>query len=372
MRGPRPVCAQIPRRGTCGEGARCSIPVATSADIGYKARVSAEPEMAEAESGALPDGGGETKSASPAWHGWFAIQDIVPLVYLVIYRLMVWFAPDGPFKDGSAEQLNLSLLLLVTSCIACRGVRAIPHNVRAVLYRLMLGYIVVMNYLMLRDLLPLVSPHSLDDVLLNIDKAIFGVVPALWLERLNTRPIVEWFSFFYLSYFWMCALLLVVVFSFIRSDRAKTEFTLGSMLVLSVGQLCYSQVPGFGPIRHMVDEFAGPINGGRFWGYVWDTVQAGSAMKDIFPSIHTAMPTWVTFFCLREATLDDRWRWPSRMVAFFTANIVFSTVFLRWHYVIDVFAGLALAAAVIALTPRLVAREAAWRETRGLRGVWRL
>lgn len=309
-------------------------------------------------------------AAGASWRGWFALQDLVPIAYLLIYRLMVWASPAGPLNDASAYDLNLALAVVVGGCTVCRGATILPAKLRGLLYRVMLGYIAVANYLMLRDLLALVSPHSLDAMLVDIDTAMFGVVPALWLERLNHRPIVEWFSFFYFSYFWICATYLVVVLGTVRDKRAKTEFTLGCFIVLSVGQLLYSQVPGFGPITHMEAQFAGPVNGGRFWGYVWDTVQAGSAMKDIFPSIHTAMPTWITFFAWRQARRDPRWKWPARVTTFAAANIVFSTVFLRWHYVIDVFAGLTLAGAVTIISPKLTAWEARWREKRGLKGVW--
>ncbi len=332
--------------------------------------MSAEPVNNTNEAELLPPGDEVRIGARASWRGWFALQDLVPIAYLVIYRLMVWASPPGPLNDVSAYDLNLSLAVVVGGCMVCRGATVLPAKLRGLLYRVLLGYAAVTNYLILRDLLPLVSPHSVDAVLVDIDTAMFGVVPALWLERFNHRPIVEWFSFFYFSYFWICATYLVVVLGTVRDNRAKTEFTLGCFIVLSVGQLLYSQVPGFGPITHMADQFAGPVNGGRFWGYVWDTVQAGSAMKDIFPSIHTAMPTWITFFALRQARIDPRWKWPARVTAFAAANIVFSTVFLRWHYVIDVFAGLALAATVAKLSPKLTAWEASWRHKGGLKGVW--
>jgi membrane-associated phospholipid phosphatase len=40
----------------------------------------------------------------------------------------------------------------------------------------------------------------------------------------------------------------------------------------------------------------------------------------------------------------------------FAACITFSTVYLRYHYVIDVIAGMALAAAVIAVSPLIYRR----------------
>jgi membrane-associated phospholipid phosphatase len=50
------------------------------------------------------------------------------------------------------------------------------------------------------------------------------------------------------------------------------------------------------------------------------------------------------------ARLSRRW---SRIYAAYTAVMVFSTVYLRYHYTVDLLAGALLAAAVLAVAPRL-------------------
>ena len=95
-------------------------------------------------------------------------------------------------------------------------------------------------------------------------------------------------------------------------------------------------------------------------------------MKDIFPSLHTAAPTWFTLFAFQRAKHDPRWRWPARVTAFFAANIIFSTVFLRWHYVIDVAAGLLLAFTASRLAVRLARIEEQWRSRHSFPAPWSL
>jgi len=141
-------------------------------------------------------------------------------------------------------------------------------------------------------------------------------------------------------------------------------------LVLSVGQLGYAAVPGYGPIHYLEGLFHGDVAGGFFWSCVWDTVQAGGALKDIFPSLHTAVPLWLTLFARRQAGHDPRWRWPARITGFFTANIIISTMLLRWHYGIDVVAGVVLAVVASFAAPRVAALEEAWRRTLGHEGPW--
>ena len=57
-------------------------------------------------------------------------------------------------------------------------------------------------------------------------------------------------------------------------------------------------------------------------------------------------------------------------MAFFTLNIVISTMFLRWHYLIDVIAGLLLAIGAWLLAPRLCAWEHERRARHRLGPIW--
>jgi membrane-associated phospholipid phosphatase len=45
------------------------------------------------------------------------------------------------------------------------------------------------------------------------------------------------------------------------------------------------------------------------------------------------------------------------VAAFFSANIIGATLYLRWHYAVDVLAGVALAVTWFFLAPRLVDRD---------------
>jgi membrane-associated phospholipid phosphatase len=74
-------------------------------------------------------------------------------------------------------------------------------------------------------------------------------------------------------------------------------------------------------------------------------------MMDIFPSLHTAYPS---FFALHAFGNRDRapfkYVWP--LLGFMAVNIIIATMYLRWHYGIDVLFGL-----MLAFTAR---RVAAW------------
>jgi hypothetical protein len=300
----------------------------------------------------------------------FALQDVIMLSYLAITGMMVWWAPPGPLQPGCARVIYLAMAALSIGCFVSRGLLRLPVLLRASLYRLAVVGVLVANYLALRDFLYFIRPDSVDEVLVRLDLRLFGVEPALWLERFNRPPIVEWFSFFYFSYFAIGIAYMVGVLWLGRPGRKTAEFAIGTLMVFSIGQLGYTAVPGFGPVRYLDGKFHGPIAGGFWWSCVWSTVQAGGAMKDIFPSLHTAVPFWFTLFALHQAKTDPRWRWPARITGFFSANIIVSTMLLRWHYGIDVAAGLILATTAALLTPRLAVLEEEWRRSQGFPAPW--
>lgn len=291
-----------------------------------------------------------------------ATHDWIALSYLLSMIALTALAPDDAVRSATLARLAVSGAVLL-GALGLR--RLVPPAWGRHLYRAALVWVVASSYLMLRDALPLLRSDQVDASLVAIDQALFGAVPAVWLQRFNVLPIVEWFSFFYFSYFFICAGYIAAMLWVVRPGRHTSTFAIGSLTVLFVGQLGYVAVPGFGPYQHLATSYAAPIDGGFWWSCVWSTVQAGGAMKDIFPSLHTALPTWFTLFAIHMARQDARWRLPALVTGFFAANIIFSTMFLRWHYAIDVVAGLALASAAAWIAPRLAAREAArWGDER--------
>lgn len=298
-----------------------------------------------------------------------AVPDLLALGYLATMAVLVAASP-GEAQARVLFRIALSAAVVLGGAVIYRVALELPHAVRLNVYRLGLALTVVESYLMLRELLPLVRSDSVDGTLLAVDRALFGFEPALWLERFNSPSIVEWFAFFYFSYFVICGAYLVGILWSSTPGRHTSVFAIGSLMVLFVGHLGYLLVPGYGPVVHLSHLYAGPVQGGFFWECVRATVAAGGAQKDIFPSLHTALPTWFTLYAIYRARRDDRFWGAAAVTGFFAANIIVSTMFLRWHYAIDVLAGLGLATTAMFVAPRLAGYEARWRASRRLGPVW--
>ena len=119
---------------------------------------------------------------------------------------------------------------------------------------------------------------------------------------------------------------------------------------------------------HATLAFDHDLTGGFWWGLVANTVSEGGAQLDIFPSLHTAFPSFFFLHALRHrAAPAFAIAWP--VTGFFVANIIIATLFLRWHWGVDIVAGLALATLAHRLGVAIAAREFS-RERHGLQAIW--
>ena len=315
---------------------------------------------------------GGSRSAAPAvsLRGAVSTHDATMIGYFAIVRAVLAFLPESPARTFCARASEGCLVALVAGLLVARVIPGIPALVRAVAYRLVLVGALGASYALLVDLLPIVRSDAYDEELIAIDRALFGCIPAVWLERLNRPAVVEYFAFFYFGYYFVCGGYALVGTFIARGERQLTEFAVGTFLMYAVAHTVYMLVPAYGPATYLPSSFAGPVDGGFFWGIVKGAVESSSPVKEIFPSMHTGGSVWFTLHAIRRARTEPRWRIPAAVTAFAAAHIVFATVFLRWHYAIDIVAGLALAGIVAWVTPRIVAREARFREARGLPAVW--
>jgi membrane-associated phospholipid phosphatase len=274
------------------------------------------------------------------------VRNLGPQDWLVIgyfaYLNLALLGAEGP---GVARQvLSMGLMLVATTTvIVLVRTATFTHGFWApLLYRLSLQGAVQYSYFLLASYLPVVNPGNLDTKLHAFDLDFFGFEASLGLERHISGPASEWFAFFYFCYFFLLLAHSIPIVIGSRDQRLVSEFSIGILVLFCIGQIVYSLVPGFGPVRALAAQFSSSFPHGLWVDTVMLTVASGGAQKDIFPSLHTAAPVFLTLFSFRNRrVLPFGYTWP--IMAFFAANIMIATLFLRWHWVIDVVAGLVLA-----------------------------
>jgi hypothetical protein len=299
-----------------------------------------------------------------------SLNDWIVLAYLGVLNVAVLASDgDGPARDQAI--LQVAGLFIVFGGVVLGLIRSgvLTHPVLCPLaFRLSHYGGIQLTYFFMRGFLPIVNPGSLDHELHQLDMTLFGIEPALALEPWISAATTEWFAFFYYGYFFVLALHVIPIIFFSRQPRILSEFALGILIVLSVGQSLYLIVPGYGPTS-LPSLFSRELPAGVWWNLVEQLVASAGAQKDIFPSIHTAAPTFILLFSFHNrAYLPYRFTWP--LVGFFSFNIIIATMFLRWHWLIDIVAGLTLALCAYLGAVAGTRWETERRRRRGLPAAW--
>ncbi len=195
---------------------------------------------------------------------------------------------------------------------------------------------VVLIYESLGNLIQYLQP-DIDPLLLEIDLFLFGVEPTLWIQRW----IVPWFtdilSLAYFSYYFIPVALIAVLY---LKDR-MAEFD-RAIFVLAFGYYIsfvgYILFPAVGPRYALTDLYSVPIQGSFITDFVRDTLNALEHNKrDCMPSGHTQIVLMVLFLAYRYEKLLFYLFFPVICL------LILSTVYLRYHYVIDLLVGGGLA-----------------------------
>lgn len=189
---------------------------------------------------------------------------------------------------------------------------------------------------------------TFDPFLIAVDHALFGVHPTVWMERLISPLLTSLLQFAYISYYFIPLSLGIVLIARGRFG-AFEEVLFGILLCFYLSYVGYLLVPAIGPRFTLSHLQTRPLQVSPFIATIQETLNALEKNKtDAFPSGHTA----VSLMCLYYA-------WKEREKLLFAGllpmvtGLIIATVYLRYHYVIDVIAGIALTGLTIALAPRL-------------------
>jgi len=201
-------------------------------------------------------------------------------------------------------------------------------------------YAVVVQLLFywIRPAVDAIHPSRADAFLERLDLLAFGFNPNLALERFSFPLLTDALSFFYLFSF--LPYLAFAFADYFRGDRDTFKrFGSGLFTVYALGFLGYSLWPAAGPYAAMAGRFQGPLAKGGWAALHHEFVVRGTNGIDAFPSLHCALTAFVLAF--DRAHSPRRFRFMLVPVALLWV----ATVYLRYHYVVDVAAGFAAAAA---------------------------
>jgi hypothetical protein len=230
---------------------------------------------------------------------------------------------------------------------------------------ILVGLYVGANYLHfnLKMWVPLINPALFDAAYMASDESLRPLVDAFaWASttiRTNLNPEFRWYQFLFLTMF----VLTFCRFAAVR-NALYPRFAVSMLLMVTLGALSYLIAPALGPFIYEDGNTLAATEAQAGMYAAYQSVQAEGAAwiarngSDYFtgalaamPSLHVGYASLMTYYMLKNRD------YLAPLFVLFWLWILIDSVALRWHYAIDAPAGIALAALVIWLTNRLLARR---------------
>jgi len=197
-------------------------------------------------------------------------------------------------------------------------------------------------YLMVRP----IHPVDYDWLFISIDHWMFGVNPTQWAAQFAHPVLTEMFQIAYFSYYILFLMLGIELFRRHTID----EFDYGAFLVVYgfyLSYLGYFLLPAVGP-RFTLHNFYAldrELPGLLLTTPMRNFINAGESIssalpnaiqlvqRDVFPSGHTQL-TLIVVYLGHLYHLKTRW-----IMTILGTLLIVSTIYLRYHYVIDLLGG---------------------------------
>jgi membrane-associated phospholipid phosphatase len=274
----------------------------------------------------------------------FRPADKLTLSALALFAIL---ALAGGSRSAALAGLYLVLALLVLGSVRYRTTR--PDGPRP-LYVSTAAAVLTVLFLFssLGTLIDALRHQRYDSLLIAIDYALFGVHPTVWMERFITPTCTAILQIAYISYYAMPIALAVTLIVHAKHAEFETAW-FGIVLCFYLSYLGYLLVPAIGPRFTLESYQTTPLRAGPFITALQQTLNSLEKNKtDAFPSGHTAIALVNLYYAgkMREKLLFG-------ILLPLVVALIVSTVYLRYHYVVDVMAGMVLAGLTIVLAPYL-------------------
>lgn len=209
--------------------------------------------------------------------------------------------------------------------------------------------LVGLTYKELTYLIPRIHPRDFDSALAALDYRVLGVNPTVWLERFTWPPLTEVLQLTYSTYYFLPIILGAVLWK--KDELEKFHFFVFIVVLgFYLSYLGYIAVPAIGPrfLSSIVEAQTKPLTGVLFFRAIRETLDSAEGItRDCFPSGHTELTLLVLYYARK---FHRRTFW---CLLPFGVGIILSTVYLRYHYVVDVVAGALLAVMIVIIAKPL-------------------
>lgn len=188
----------------------------------------------------------------------------------------------------------------------------------------------------LHYLVPAIHPVDFDPQLIRADYWLTGGYPTVWLEKFYHPLLSDFLQLCYSTFYFLPLLILIPLQIQKRSvhfERAASVF----LLTFYLSYLGYLVFPALGPRFYLAHLHHRMIPGGFIFHYLNNVLNGLESVQwDAFPSGHVAIALVYAYFAYIYFRKLFYW------TLLFVIALIFSTLYLRYHYLIDLIAGAVL------------------------------
>lgn len=263
-------------------------------------------------------------------------------MFALLDALIILFA--HPLKVIDLFLLNL---FFIASVVVVRAIDLCARKAWITIFRDWYPLaLLIMIYMEHFTLIPLINPHDVDHLLIAWDRFLFaGHDPTVLMERFIRPVFTEILQIVYTSYYFLPAILCYRLY--LRRDKSLFHASASALLIgFYVSYAGYYLFPAIGPRFTLYHLQSMPLEGLFSFHFLRNLLdQMEGVTRDCIPSGH-AMISVLTVLLAR------RYLKPYAITALiWTILLVISTFYLRYHYIVDIIAGIALSFAVYGLVP---------------------
>ena len=266
---------------------------------------------------------------------WFSV-----LLYFAIIELVIIFTKPSLFLDWNFILTRVIFVFAFTFSVIIK--RKISKNFFQLLQNILVFALMTFLYKETAMLNTLIFP-KIDEFLSNLDQNIFKFQPSIeFSKHFNSLFFSELFYFGYFCYYLLPLVVLGILYKFLPQKIEEFGFILITSFLLYY--FIFIIIPAEGPQFYFTfpDNY---IEAQGIFGNAIKLIQKnGEAPTAAFPSSHVGI-SWIVIFWLYQ-----NFRKSVKYFLPFVILLMFSTVYIKAHYFVDVVAGFLTAPIVFFLT----------------------
>ena len=266
---------------------------------------------------------------------WFSV-----LLYFAIIELVIIFTKPSLFLDWNFILTRIIFVFAFTFSVIIK--RKISKNFFQLLQNILVFALMTFLYKETAMLNTLIFP-KIDEFLSNLDQNIFKFQPSIeFSKHFNSLFFSELFYFGYFCYYLLPLVVFGILYKFLPQKIEEFGFILISSFLLYY--FIFIIIPAEGPQFYFTfpDNY---IEAQGIFGNAIKLIQKnGEAPTAAFPSSHVGI-SWIVIFWLYQ-----NFRKSVKYFLPFVILLMFSTVYIKAHYFVDVVAGFLTAPIVFFLT----------------------